>query len=192
MLAIISSFAHWRHYLEGARHTVTVYTDHKNLEVFMSTKILNRRQPRWAELLAGYDFVLTPIPGSKNPADGPSRRPDYAEDVEMPNGPLFPSSALRNLPNGATLSRLSASLAVFTPESSLRQRLLDAYLNDPVAIAQREPTAPYEWRNRLLLHNSLIYVPRTLRLDVLKLHHDDPLAGHFSIAKTLELLSRNY
>ena len=111
MLAIISSFAHWRHYLEGAKYTVTVYTDHKNLEVFMSTKILNRRQARWAELLAGYDFVLTPIPGSKNPADGPSRCPDYEEDVEMPNGPLFPSSALRNLPNDATLSRLSASLA---------------------------------------------------------------------------------
>jgi len=72
MLAIDSSFAHWRHYLEGAKHTVTVYTDHKNLEVFMSTKILNRRQARWAELLAGYDFVLTPIPGSKNPADSPS------------------------------------------------------------------------------------------------------------------------
>ena len=92
MLAIVSSFAHWRHYLEGAKHTVTVYTDHKNLEVFMSTKILNRRQACWAELLAGYDFVLTPIPGSKNPADGPSRRPDYAEDIEMPNGPLLPIS----------------------------------------------------------------------------------------------------
>ena len=143
---------------------VTVYTDHKNLEVFMSTKILNRRQARWAELLAGYDFVLTPIPGSKNPSDGPSRRPDYAEDVEMPNGPLFPSSALRNLPNGATLSRLSASLAVFTPESSLRQQFLDAYLNDPVIIVQRELTAPYAWRNGLLLYNSLIYLPGILRL----------------------------
>jgi len=43
MLAIVSAFQHWRHYLEGAKHTVTVYSDHKNLEVFMSTKVLNRR-----------------------------------------------------------------------------------------------------------------------------------------------------
>ena len=200
MLAIVSAFQHWRHYLEGAKHTITVYTDHKNLEVFMSTKVLNRRQARWAELLAGYDFVLTPIPGSKNPADGPSRRPDYAEDVTAPSGPLLPSSALRNFPISALetppvnarLFRLSASFAVFTPESSLRQRFVDALLSDPIAIAQRQPTAPYSWRNGLLLHDSFIYIPETLRLDILRIHHDDPLAGHFGITKTLELLSRNY
>ena len=211
MLAIVSAFQHWRHYLEGAKHTVTVYTDHKNLEVFMVTKVLNRRQARWAELLAGYDFVLTPIPGSKNPADGPSRRPDYAKDVVAPSGPLLPPSSLRNLPGGALetlrshlgatsgtpppdapLFRLSATLAVFTPEPPLYQRFVDALSNDPVALAQKEPTAPYTWRNGLLLHDSFIYVPETLRLDVLHMHHDDPLAGHFGIARTLELLSRNY
>jgi hypothetical protein len=44
----------------------------------------------------------------------------------------------------------------------------------------------------LLLHKSQVYVPHSLRLDVLRMHHDDPLAGHFSIAGTLELLSHNY
>ena len=64
----------------------------------MSTKLLNHRQARWAEFLSGYDFVLVHIPGSKNPADGPSRRPDYAEGVEVPSGTLIPRSALRMLP----------------------------------------------------------------------------------------------
>ena len=72
MLAIVECFKHWRHYLEGSKHPVHVRSDHKNLETFMSTKILNRRQARWAEFLSGYDFVLDHIPGSKNPADGPS------------------------------------------------------------------------------------------------------------------------
>ena len=103
----------------------------------------------------------------------------------MPNVPLFPSSELYNLPNGATLSRLSASLALFTPESSLRQRFLDTYLSDPVAIAQRELTASYAWHNGLLLHNSLIYVPRILRLNLLKMHHDDPLAAISALQKYL-------
>ena len=35
----------------------------------------------WAELLANYDSVLIPIPGTKNLADGPSRLPDYAQDI---------------------------------------------------------------------------------------------------------------
>jgi len=64
----------------------------------MSTKALNRRQARWAELLANYDFVLIPIPGTKNPTDGPSHRPDYAQDVAIPTGSLIPSNALRLLP----------------------------------------------------------------------------------------------
>jgi hypothetical protein len=34
MLAIIQGLEEWRHYLEGARHPVEIWTDHKNLEYF--------------------------------------------------------------------------------------------------------------------------------------------------------------
>ena len=36
-----------------------------------------RRQLKWAEKLAEYDFNVTYQEGKKNPADGLSRRPDY-------------------------------------------------------------------------------------------------------------------
>jgi transposase InsO family protein len=77
LLAIVMAFKHWRHYLEGSRHRVTVVTDHNNLKYFMTTKELNGRQARWAERLSRFDFVIEYRPGRKNPADGPSRRPDY-------------------------------------------------------------------------------------------------------------------
>ncbi len=41
LLAIVNSFQEWRHFLEGAQHPVTVHIDHKNLEYFMSAKVLN-------------------------------------------------------------------------------------------------------------------------------------------------------
>ena len=44
LLAIVYSFQEWRYFLERAQHPVTVYTDHKNLEYFMSAKVLNQRQ----------------------------------------------------------------------------------------------------------------------------------------------------
>jgi hypothetical protein len=34
MLAIVRGLEEWRHYLEGARHPVEIWTDHKNLEYF--------------------------------------------------------------------------------------------------------------------------------------------------------------
>jgi len=43
MLAIIRALEEWRHFLEEARHPVEIWTDHKNLEYFMTAKKLNRR-----------------------------------------------------------------------------------------------------------------------------------------------------
>jgi len=44
MLAVIRCLEAWRHFLEGARIKFKVWTDHKNLEYFMSSQKLNRRQ----------------------------------------------------------------------------------------------------------------------------------------------------
>ena len=191
LLAIVSVFQHWRHYLEGAKHTITVYTDHKNLEVFMTTKVLNRRQARWAELLAGYDFVMTAIPGTKNPADGPSRRPDYAVDVPQPSGTILPSSAFNR---SSIPSSIISSIAIFAPHQDLHQRIISALPLDPLAtIHLQNPQKPWTTSSDgLLLYNNLIYIPETLRLDIVKAHHDTPLAGHPGIYRTQELLSRNY
>ena len=38
LLAIVDCFKRWRRYLECARHQVQVITDHKDLELFMTTK----------------------------------------------------------------------------------------------------------------------------------------------------------
>lgn len=90
MLAIVEAFKHWRHYLEGSAHPVTVWTDHNNLTYFMTTKELNRRQARWAEKLSAFDFNIEHRPGTTNPADAPSRRPDY-DTGDEPGITLLPT-----------------------------------------------------------------------------------------------------
>jgi transposase InsO family protein len=79
LLAIVDCFKEWRHYLEGSQHTTQVLTDHNNLRYFMNAKYLEQRQARWAMYLAGYDFEIHYRKGTANPADAPSRRPDYDE-----------------------------------------------------------------------------------------------------------------
>jgi len=44
ILAIIRALEEWRHFLEEARHPVEIWTDHKNLEYFMTAKKLNHHQ----------------------------------------------------------------------------------------------------------------------------------------------------
>jgi len=48
MLAVIRCLEAWRHYLEGAKLKFEIWTDHKNLQYFMMSQKLNRRQARWA------------------------------------------------------------------------------------------------------------------------------------------------
>ena len=92
LLAIVESFKHWRHYLEGSKFPVLVLSDHANLRYFMTTKELTRRQARWAERLAAFDFVIEHRPGTLNPADAPSRRPDYApKEGEFMENSLLPT-----------------------------------------------------------------------------------------------------
>ena len=58
LLAIVDAFEEWRAYLEGSRHPIVVYSDHKILSYFKTTKKLNQQQIRCAELLASYNFQI--------------------------------------------------------------------------------------------------------------------------------------
>ena len=48
MLGVIHCLEAWRYFLEGARVKFEIWTDHKNLEYFMTSQNLNCRQARWA------------------------------------------------------------------------------------------------------------------------------------------------
>ena len=58
MMAIVESFRHWRHYLDGSRHPIEVWSDHQNLQGFMKQPKINGRQARWLIYLSPYDFTI--------------------------------------------------------------------------------------------------------------------------------------
>jgi hypothetical protein len=61
-------------------HGLNMY-DYKNLEYFMTTKVLNRRQVRWAQELAGVDFKIFYRKGTSNgKPDTLSRCPEYCPE----------------------------------------------------------------------------------------------------------------
>ena len=73
----MDSFQEWRHFLEGATHPVIVYTDHKNLDYFMSARVLNCRQARWNMSLSRFDFVVTYRPGKQQGLSDALSRKSY-------------------------------------------------------------------------------------------------------------------
>lgn len=208
-LAIVEAFRTWRHYLEGAQHPTLVWTDHANLIYFTTTRQLTRRQARWAQVLADYDFELRPRPGTKNgKADALSRRPEYALSQSDPRSTenfrtLFPNPPSSDQQQQHALNSVFVSIDNSDFTSRIRRALVDDDLaqellrqaslgpNDP----QRRLDLPlWEGRDGLLLRNGLLYIPadHELRLEILRARHDSVSAGHVGTAKTYELITRDY
>jgi len=97
--AIVEILKQWRHYLEGANYKILIRCDHKTLEYFQTSKVLSRRQARWSEILSADNFVIKHLEGSKNPTDGPSRRPDYEIGYERPVAQLLATVSLEPYDN---------------------------------------------------------------------------------------------
>jgi len=201
MLAIICALEEWRHFLEGARHPVEIWTDHKNLEYFMTAKKLNRRQACWSLYLVCFDFKLIYRPGrSMGKPDALSWRPDHGkgtsdnEDIVLLRPELIAVRALEGLHlEGPERDMLR----------EIRQGNQKGDQEEPVAKAVRElrqmssktvHSAEWSEDDGVLRFRGKIYVLQNSDLWrwIVSLCHDTKVAGHPRRWKTLELVSRNY
>ena len=183
LLAVVVAFEQWRMYLEGAKHTVTVYSDHQNLRYFTSTKKLNRRQARWAEQLSIFDFNIVHQKGSVNTqADALSRRADYQQDKQWENSILFKEKA----DGGLTFNtpELSA-ITVINPDHMLDKIRANYTTSEKENPSLRERDGLLELQGRIL-------IPEVLQQEIIKDYHDDPLQGHGGRHRTMEKIMRTY
>ena len=58
LFAIIRCFEKWRFEFKATDLSMKIFTDHKSLEYFMTTKKLIKRQIKWFEFLSQYNFVI--------------------------------------------------------------------------------------------------------------------------------------
>ncbi len=83
LLAIVEVIKILRHYLEGCKYKVLVFTDHINLCRFIDTKFLCSRQPWWAQQLVWYHFRINYWQRKTNEAtDALSHFPQWSTDGE--------------------------------------------------------------------------------------------------------------
>ena len=75
--------------------------------------------------------------------------------------------------------------------SSMRLRLQELQETDSEAQELRTKDG-YQDIDGVLHHQGLLFVPKAIRMELISRHHDDPLASHFGIEKTRELLAKKY
>ena len=207
LLAIFCAFQQWRQYLEGSGDPVEVFTDHKNLEYFSTTKLLTRRQVRWSEYLNQFNLVIRFRPGrlGEKP-DSLTRRwdvypkggnSDYAVVNPQNYRPVFTQDQLRASLRASALAGPVIQNAVILDLDQLHSDIRDALATDSVSAAHLPTPSDPKWTlapDGLLRRYDRIYVPdsNNLRLRILQYSHDHILAGHFGQNKTLQLVRQQY
>jgi len=150
---------------------VEIWTDHKNLEYFMTAKKLNHCQARWSLYLAHFDFKLTHCPERCiGKPDALSRRLDHGkgasnnEDVVLLRPELLAIRALE----GVQMEGPEKDIL-----KEIRQGNQRGDQEEPVAKAARElwqaasktiRSAEWSEEEGLLRFRGKIYVPRNADL----------------------------
>jgi transposase InsO family protein len=171
LLAVVESVKEWKRYLQPLDAPFCLITDHHNLKWFMTTKTLSPRQVRWAEVLSGFHFAIEYRPGRMNPADGPSRRPDYMEGA----GDTWDED------NQVLREHLQAQLSGETPQpmtdEHVRAAINAIVVNRDAELGQEEPEDVTEAQKRA---------------EWIREVHDAPTGGHFGYTRTLEKVKRRH
>ena len=218
LLAIVDAFKHWRRYCEGATHQVQVFSDHQNLEYFTTTKVLNRRQARWAQELAGIDFRIYYRPGTQNgKPDALSRRSEYRpEKGGIENQPITTvlqenhfaerqkrsficsSARLASLPAQRWNEKFVEEIQKTAKEDKAYKEAWKRTEEQETAgrkeqrVGRKARSEALEIRDGVLYRKGMLWVPEGAVQNVLKSEHDTKVAGHMGQDKTIELIRRNF
>lgn len=220
LLAVVKAMDEWRPELEGLQREdrFDVYTDHRALEYFMTTKALNARQARWAEFLSQFYFSLRYRPGKQNTLADALSRPDSDSNGKIPVAhrlqtvlkPEVLDSQIRaelapiHSPAGSSTGEQPSPIGEQPspePENSVLARVIQANreassLAEWRSLAADSPT-PWSLRDGLLLHNNRLVVPvdgsySTLRAALLDEIHRQPSMAHPGRNKMRWLVADHY
>ncbi|GAA5981406.1 hypothetical protein JCM10908_004099 [Rhodotorula pacifica] len=176
LLAIVAALKAWRIDLLGTGFKVL--TDHDTLKHLQTQPTLSKRQARWIEVLADYDYELSYVPGKKNVvADSLSR-------FSFPHGRgEEPALAVRGISHHSLSRSIVERIKKGYESDSFCQQIRES-LDSSSAFSLREELIYFE-------HDRLV-VPKDLELRETLLHDAHDALGHLGFRKTLSRLSSSF
>ena len=195
LLAIIRCLEHWRPDLESTEIPVKIFTDHQGLMYFAEGRDLSRRQARYLDVLSEFNIKIIYRPGPQNAkADAltrlPGSKPSQPDDERL----------LQQRQTILTPDRIE----VLAMDDSLFDKVLQANKDDEDLEEIRTAIAAGKSKHKgislrkcsvadgVLYHKQRLWVATSMLTDVIREIHDQPACGHPGVARTTELIRREY
>ena len=172
-------FKKWRIYFEKIKHKIQIYTNHKNLLCFTTTKVLDRKQIRWSEKLFKHNFIILYRKKDNEKIDALNRWSNYFEKNETINETIlkqFKGKIVYNHEYFMTTNRIER----------------DTFLNRIREITKRDELIK-NWfeqqsekmtiQDEILHFEKLMYVSVKIRQKVIKKHHESRIYEHLESSK---------
>ena len=179
LLAIVHALRTWRCYLEGADFTVKC--DHKALSFFQNKAQFSPRQARWLEFLERFDLKIEHVPGKVNAVADALSRATHGAD-----GPVLASIQVGKRGKRAKDRRQ------ITPASPEWEEAIKTAISSDAWFQHKQNTKDLTEQAGIWYKGHLVVLPEALRKQCITECHDSPYSGHKGVAKTLDLLRRDY
>jgi len=201
----VAAFKEWAYMLMSVDDQILVYTDHKNLEYFNTTKTLNRRQHRWAEFLQPFNFKVIYREGRLNEkADALSTRRDYRPEGGSNSEPFtfFRRGQYIGEEPGILQPHVLQTCQGFRLQTTCHEALMKAADSNQTYLAtlksllkgDSKVDTNFSIEKDLLLYKNRWYIPKDegLRRTIMEAEHDSNIAGHFGTYKTIGRVRANF
>ena len=163
--AMVRALEHWSHYFKG--QPFVLYSDYESLKNISGQSKFSAKHARLVEFMQSFNFVAKYKTGKSN----------IVADA---------------------LSRRAHLLAIVDAKVLGFEMIKDQYQTDPdLSIiyqhCSQQPQGLFYIQQGFLFKSNRLCIPRTsLRVDLVKKVHEDSLAGHFGIQKTLDMLAKHF
>ena len=184
LLTIIRCFEKWKSELQSVSESMKILIDHKSLKYFMITKKLNRRQVRWAEFLADFNFVIS----------------YQAEKMHAKTNFLTkrPNDKSMSKKNDRQKHQLQTILTSDRLNARIKKNLSELYLNEIVKISKNSndsidfhistKKSEFESIKNELSHKLFIFENK--RLSIIKKVHNQLAINHSGTRRTTQMLQK--
>ena len=214
LFAIIRCFEKWRFEFKATDLSMKIFTDHKSLEYFMTTKKLIKRQIKWFEFLSQYNFVIMYQSDAQNVKTNALIKRFNDQSFEEIKDRL--EHQIKTLLFTNRLKALSID-----SENDKKENSEELTFVEKVSRANKDDEICFKIRRRLktsklsttsienedlsnhancIIKNELLYKKERLwmlnfdhfRLNVIRQVHDQILVKHFDYVRTFCLINQNY